>query len=165
MSFMQLHPNALAVQDALDAAGARAAGGAPSRVQILPDAVHTAVAAAAALGVAVAQIANSLIFDADGQPLLVLTSGAHRADPAKLRAITGAASIRRATPEFVRQHTGQPIGGVAPLGHPKPVRTLVDASLERYDELWAAGGVPQAVYPITYEELVRVTDGTPVQVA
>jgi prolyl-tRNA editing enzyme YbaK/EbsC (Cys-tRNA(Pro) deacylase) len=165
MSPMQLHPNSLAVQDALDAAGARAASGAPSRVRVLPDAVHTAVAAAAALGVEVAQIANSLIFDADGEPLLVLTSGAHRANPAKLQAITGAATVRRATPEFVRHHTGQPIGGVAPIGHPKPVRTLIDSTLERYDELWAAGGVPRAVYPITYAELVRVTDGTPAQVA
>jgi prolyl-tRNA editing enzyme YbaK/EbsC (Cys-tRNA(Pro) deacylase) len=165
MSSMQLHPNSLAVQDALDAAGAHAAGGTPSRVRVLPAAVHTAVAAAAALGVQVAQIANSLIFDADGEPLLVLTSGAHRADPAKLQAITGATAVRRATPDFVRHHTGQPIGGVAPLGHPKPLRTIVDSSLDRYDELWAAGGVPRAVYPITYAELIRVTDGTPAQVA
>jgi prolyl-tRNA editing enzyme YbaK/EbsC (Cys-tRNA(Pro) deacylase) len=162
---MPLHPNAQAVQDALDAAGARAADGRPAQVRILPDAVHTAVAAAAALGVEVGQIANSLIFDADGEPLLVLTSGAHRADTAKLRELIGAAAVRRAAPDFVRRHTGQVIGGVAPLGHPKPVRTVVDASLARYDELWAAGGVPQAVYPITYAELVRITDGTAAEVA
>jgi prolyl-tRNA editing enzyme YbaK/EbsC (Cys-tRNA(Pro) deacylase) len=162
---MPLHPNAQAVQDALDAAGARAADGTLSQVRVLPAAVHTAIAAAAALGVEVAQIANSLIFDADGEPLLVLTSGAHRADSAKLCELTGATRVRRATPEFVRQHTGQPIGGVAPVAHPKPVRTLIDASLAGYDELWAAGGVPQAVYPITYPELVRITDGTAAEVA
>jgi prolyl-tRNA editing enzyme YbaK/EbsC (Cys-tRNA(Pro) deacylase) len=160
-----LHPNVQTVQDALDAAGAQAAGRRASQVRILPAAVHTAVAAAAALGVEVGQIANSLVFDADGEPLLVLTSGAHRADTAKLAATAGVSRVRRATPEFVRRHTGQVIGGVAPLGHPKAVRTLVDESLERYDELWAAGGVPQAVFPITYAELVRVTDGTPTPVA
>lgn len=160
-----LHPNVQAVQDALDAAGAQASGRRSSQVQILPAAVYTAVAAAAALGVEVAQIANSLIFEADGEPLLVLTSGAHRADTAKLATAAGVSRVRRATPEFVRRHTGQAIGGVAPLGHPKAVRTIVDQSLERYDELWAAGGVPQAVFPITYAELVRVTDGTPAPVA
>ncbi len=162
---MQLHPNVQAVQDALDAAGARTAAGEPSRVVLLPDAVHTAAAAAAALGVEVGQIANSLIFDADGDPLLVLTSGAHRVDTAKVAAGIGVGRLRRATPEFVREHTGQPIGGVAPLGHPRPVRTLVDTALERYDVVWAAGGVPRAVFPTTCTELLRITSGTPAGVA
>jgi prolyl-tRNA editing enzyme YbaK/EbsC (Cys-tRNA(Pro) deacylase) len=160
MSDMQSHPNVVAVRDALEAAGART-----SEVVVLDEAVHTAVAAAEALGVEVGQIANSLIFDAEGEPLLVLTSGAHRVDTAKVAAGLGIAKLRRATPEFVREHTGQPIGGVAPIGHPKPVRTLVDVDLERYDVIWAAGGVPRAVFPITYAELVRVTAGTPVAVA
>ena len=77
---MQAHPNVIAVQDALDAAGARTADGAASQVIILDEAAHTAAAAAAALCIEVGQIANSLIFDADGEPLLVLTSGAHRVD-------------------------------------------------------------------------------------
>jgi prolyl-tRNA editing enzyme YbaK/EbsC (Cys-tRNA(Pro) deacylase) len=77
----------------------------------------------------------------------------------------GVAKLRRATPEFVRTHTGQAIGGVAPLGHPKPVRTLVDTALEQYPVIWAAGGVPRAVFPITFAELVRVTAGTPAEVA
>ena len=157
---MDSHPNVIAVRDALDAAGAGTA-----ELVILDEAVHTAPAAAAALGVEVGQIANSLIFDADGEPLLVLTSGAHRVDTAKVAARLGVARLRRATPEFVREHTGQPIGGVAPLGHPKPVRTLVDTALERYDVIWAAGGVPRAVFPITYAELLRVTAGTPAEVA
>ena len=100
-----------------------------ARLQVLPDAVTTAPAAAAALGIAVGQIANSLVFDADGAPLLVMTSGAHRVDTGKVAAIIGADRVRRATPEFVRAATGQAIGGVAPVGHPAPVRTLVDRAL------------------------------------
>ncbi|MGN9765115.1 YbaK/EbsC family protein [Micromonospora sp. SD12] len=162
---MQPHPNVRAVQDVLDAAGARDASGAPSVVRLLPDAVHTAAAAAESLGVGVGQIANSLVFDADGTPLLVLTSGAHRVDTAALAASIGVDRLRRATPEFVRAHTGQVIGGVAPVGHPHPLRTLVDTALGSYDEIWAAGGVPRAVFPTTYPELLRVTGGTPTPVA
>jgi prolyl-tRNA editing enzyme YbaK/EbsC (Cys-tRNA(Pro) deacylase) len=161
----QLHPNVQAVQEILTAAGARDAGGSPSRVRMLPDAVHTAAAAAAALAVQVGQIANSLIFDADGEPLLVLTSGAHRVDTDRVAVTIGAGRVRRASAEFVREHTGQPIGGVAPVGHPKPVRTLLDKALSGYDELWAAGGVPQAVFPTTYPELVRITGAEPADVA
>ena len=162
---MQQHPNVQAIQDALDAAGAVNAAGEPCRVLVLTEPVHTAAAAAAAIGVEVGQIANSLIFDADGEPLLVLTSGAHRVDTAKVAAGLGLSAVRRATADFVREHTGQVIGGVSPLGHPKPVRTLVDADLEQYAEIWAAGGIPQAVFPITYGELVRITDGTAAVVA
>ncbi|MBO3737248.1 YbaK/EbsC family protein [Actinoplanes flavus] len=157
---MHNHPNVIAVREALREAGADVAD-----IVILDEAVHTAAAAAAALDVTVGQIANSLIFDADGEPLLVLTSGAHRVDTAKVAASIGVAKLRRATPEFVREHTGQAIGGVAPLGHPKPVRTLVDVDLEGYPVIWAAGGVPRSVFPITYPELVRVTAGSPAEVA
>ena len=156
---MQPHPNVAAVRDALESAGAS------GNITMLPDAVHTAAAAAAALGVEVGQIANSLIFDADGDPLLVLTSGAHRVDTAKVAALVGAEAVRRATPEFVREHTGQAIGGVAPVGHPKPIRTLVDVALGAYPEVWAAGGIPPAVFPTTFDELVRLTAGTPAEVA
>jgi len=162
---MQLHPNAQAVQDALDAAGARTVTGEPARVVVLAEGVHTAAAAAAALGITVGQIANSLIFDAGGEPLLVLTSGAHRVDTARVAADLRVGGLRRATAEFVREHTRQPIGGVAPLGHPKALRTLVDKALAGYDVVWAAGGVPQAIFPTTYAELLRVTAGTPAEVA
>ena len=154
-----MHPSVRAVQDALESADAH------GQVRMLPDAVSTAAAAAAALGVEVGQIANSLIFEADGEPLLVLTSGAHRVDPGKVAALIGVSAVRRATPEFVREHTGQAIGGVAPLGHPTPVRTLVDAALGAFEEVWAAGGIPHAVFPTTYAELVRITAGTPAEVA
>jgi prolyl-tRNA editing enzyme YbaK/EbsC (Cys-tRNA(Pro) deacylase) len=133
-------------------------------VIVLDEAVHTAAAAADALEVEVGQIANSLVFDADGAPLLVLTSGAHRVDTAKVAAEFGIAALKQAPPEFVRQHTGQAIGGVAPVGHPKPIRTLVDTALEAYAVIWAAGGVPRAVFPTTYAELVRLTSGTPIDV-
>ncbi|WP_346539240.1 YbaK/EbsC family protein [Micromonospora sp. DPT] len=162
---MQPHPNVQAVQAALDGAGARDSAGAPSLVRLLPEAVHTAAAAAAALGVDVGAIANSLVFEADGEPLLVLTSGAHRVDTAELAARLGVTRLRRATPEFVREHTGQVIGGVAPVGHPRPLRTLVDTTLQEYAEIWAAGGVPQAVFPSTYPDLLRITAGTPAEVA
>jgi prolyl-tRNA editing enzyme YbaK/EbsC (Cys-tRNA(Pro) deacylase) len=154
-----MHPNVRHVHEALEAAGAH------GEIRVLPDAVSTAAAAAAALGVEVGQIANSLIFDADGKPLLVLTSGAHRVDTTKVAALVEAEMVRRATPEFVRQHTGQSIGGVAPVGHPAPVRTLVDKALEPYAEIWAAGGIPHAVFPTTFAELVRITAGTPAEVA
>jgi len=159
-----MHANVRTVQDALVAADAVDGAGEPSTVRMLPDAVSTAALAAAALDVQVGQIANSLIFDADGEPLLVLTSGAHRVDTAKVAATIGVAALKRATPDFVREHTGQSIGGVAPLGHVKPVRTLVDTALAQYDEIWAAGGIPHAVFPTTYAELVRVTGATPVDV-
>ena len=162
---MQLHPNAQAVQDALETSSAQNADGQPSLVRVLPDAVHTAVAAAAALDVQVGQIANSLIFEADGDPLLVLTSGAHRVDTAKVAGVVGAQQVRRASADFVRRNTGQVIGGVAPVGHPKQIRTLVDTALDDYEEVWAAGGIPQAVFPITYGELVRITSGCPAEVA
>lgn len=159
------HPNIRAVQDALDNAGARDASGAPCQVRVLDEEVPTAAAAAAALGVDVGQIVKSLIFEVDGEPLLVLTSGAHQVNTDRVAMTLGVPRVRRATLPFVREHTGQPIGGVAPLGHPKPIRTLVDIALAAYDEIWAAGGVPRAVFSTTYQELLRITGGTPTEVA
>jgi len=130
----------------------------------LPRPAPTAAAAASQLGCEVGAIANSLIFDADGKPLLVLTSGAHRADTGRLAAAVGASRVRRAEPEFVARHTGQVIGGVAPVGHPEPIRTLVDTWLAKYDQVWAAGGHAHTVFPTTFEELLRITGGTAVEV-
>lgn len=127
------------------------------RVVVLPDAVHTAALAAAAVGCEVGAIANSLLFDADGAPLLILTSGAHRVDTAKVAAELGVTRLRRATPEFVRQHTGQVIGGVSPIAHPEPVPTYIDPWLERHTEIWAAAGHPSAVFSTCYDELVALT--------
>jgi len=139
--------------------GLLAAAGLPGRVRILPSAAPTAQTAADQLGCAVGAIANSLVFaTGDGQPLLVMTSGAHRVDTAALSERIGT-SVERATAEFVRRHTSQPIGGVAPIGHPRPIRTIIDPDLAAFDELWAAGGIPHAVFPLTYVELVTLTSG------
>ncbi len=157
------HPAVTRVRVAL-----RDAGAAPTSIdglRILPDAVTTARAAAEAVGVEVGQIANSLVFDADSAPLLVLTSGAHRVDTDKVAALLGVDEVRRASKDFVREATGQVIGGVAPVGHPAPLRTLVDTALAEFDVVWAAGGVARAVFPTTFDELVRVTAGTPADVA
>jgi prolyl-tRNA editing enzyme YbaK/EbsC (Cys-tRNA(Pro) deacylase) len=152
------HPNVRTVTAVL------AAQGVTGQVVVLPDSAPTAAAAAAQLGCEVGAIANSLVFDADGAPVLVLTSGAHRVDTDRLARDLGVATVRRATAEFVRAHTGHPIGGVAPVGHPQPLRTLVDVWLARHDTVWAAAGHPHTVFPTTFDELVRLTDGTPAEV-
>src|ERR671929_1432066 len=162
---MENHPNVQAVRDALDAAGARTADGTAPEIVILDEAVHPAPAAAEALGVEVGQIANSLIFDADGEPLLVLTSGAHRVDTPKVAALVGAARVRRATPEFVLAATGQEVGGVGPVGHPAPLRTVVDVDLAAFPRLWAGGGDHSTMIALTYADLLRVTGGEEAAVA
>lgn len=136
------------------------AAGIEPRIVVLPDAAHTAALAAQALGVEVGAIANSLVFRCDDAPLLVMTSGAHRVDTAALAERLGRGRITRATPEQVREATGQAIGGVAPTGHPAPIDTIVDEALAAYPELWAAGGTPHTVFPLTFDQLVRLTAGT-----
>ncbi len=142
--------------------------GSTGQVRVLPDEVRTAAAAAAALGVPVGAIVNSLVFavgDEDSaEPLLVLTSGAHRVDEGTVAGLLGVPRLRRATPDFVRDSTGQAIGGVAPIGHPAPIGTLVDIELARYERVWAAAGHPSAVFPTSYEELLRLTAGTAAEV-
>ena len=160
------HPGIRKVAAALSEAGHHEAA---DGIRVLADAVRTAAAAAEAVGVPVGAIANSLVFAAVrggvAAPLLVLTSGAHRADTAKLAVLAGAESIERATPAFVREHTGQVIGGVSPVGHPAPIMTIVDVALERYEVVWAAAGHPHAVYPTTYAGLLELTGGTAAEVA
>jgi prolyl-tRNA editing enzyme YbaK/EbsC (Cys-tRNA(Pro) deacylase) len=140
------------------------AAGGGGRIVILPDSVHTAVLAADALGCQVGAIANSLLFDADGQPVLILTSGAHRVDTVATAERIGVPALKRAAPEFVRRHTGNVIGGVSPLGHPAPVPTWLDVSLRQYDEIWAAAGRPAAVFSTTYDELLAMTGAREVEV-
>ena len=142
-----------------------AALGVAGEVRELPDPAPTAATAAAQLGCDVGAIANSLVFDADGAPLLVLTSGAHRVNTAKVGAELGVGTLRRADPEFVFASTGQRIGGVAPVGHPRPITTLVDTALRDYDIVWAAAGHAHTVFPTSFGELVRITSGTPLDVS
>lgn len=153
-----LHPNAQKVQDALDAAGLE------TTVQRLSKETRTAAAAAAELGCVVGAIANSLVFMADGEPLLVMTSGAHRVDEAFLAAEQGIGELRSANAAEVRGATGQPIGGVAPLAHPAKLPALIDGSLAQYEEIWVGGGAPNSIFPLTYEQLLQITGGTVVAV-
>lgn len=132
----------------------------PGQVRELPEPAPSAATAAAQLGCEVGAIANSLVFSADGAPLLVMTSGAHRVDTSRVATLAGAASVTRADARSVRAWTGQPIGGVAPVGHPAPIRTLVDNWLSRYPVVWAAAGHPHAVFPTSFAELLRITSGT-----
>jgi prolyl-tRNA editing enzyme YbaK/EbsC (Cys-tRNA(Pro) deacylase) len=138
--------------------------GVKGEIRALPESARTAALAAAQVGCEVGAIANSLIFSADGGPLLVMTSGAHRVDTDRVARLVGAAAVDRADARSVREWTGQAIGGVAPVGHPRPIRTLVDTWLERYDQIWAAAGHPHTVFPTTYAELLRITNGTPAEV-
>lgn len=155
-----MHPNCVAIDAILESAGV------PGRVRVLPSAAPTAASAAEQLGVEVGAIANSLIFaTAEGEPLLVMTSGAHRVDTAKVAALAGTAALSRASADFVFDATGQRIGGVAPVGHPSPIRTIVDVDLAQYRTIWAAGGIPHAVFPMTYGELLELTGGEPAEVA
>ena len=141
------------------------AGGVAADVRRLDVPVPTAATAAEVLGCEVGAIANSLVFDADGAPLLVLASGAHRVDTAKVAALVGAERVRRATPQFVLAATGQEVGGVAPVGHPRPLRTVVDIDLAAHPLLWAGGGDHHTMFAATYEDLLRVTAGEAAAVA
>ncbi len=152
------HPTITRFRDELTRLGGR------GEVVILPDSVHTAALAAEALGCEVGAIANSLVFDADGQPVLILTSGAHRVDTEKVAADLGLGTLKRAKPEFVREHTGQVIGGVSPIAHPAPVPPYLDSWLEKYDVVWAAAGHPAAVFSTTYAELAAMTGAATIEV-
>ena len=153
-----MHPSAQHVTDRLRDLGAA------GQVTELPESARTAAIAAAQLACEVGAIANSLVFNADGEPLLIMTSGAHRVDTGWIAERHGFGSVRRADPEFVRSATGQAIGGVAPVGHPAPVRTLVDSALADYQVVWAAAGHPHTVFPTSYAELIAITGGTPADV-
>jgi prolyl-tRNA editing enzyme YbaK/EbsC (Cys-tRNA(Pro) deacylase) len=148
------------VQSALEAQGVQL------NVVELSQSTRTAAEAAAAIGCTVAQIAKSLVFRGTqtDQPVLVIASGTNRVDEHKVAALVGE-PITKADAAFVRTHTGFAIGGVAPVGHPQPLRTLLDQDLLQYDQLWAAAGTPHAVFPITPSELVQITNGDVIAVA
>jgi prolyl-tRNA editing enzyme YbaK/EbsC (Cys-tRNA(Pro) deacylase) len=154
-----VHPTVARVVGILTSAGWS------GEVRVLPDSARTAAEAATGLCCDVGAIASSLVFIADGEPLLVLTSGAHRVDTRAVAARLGVGAVERAPASLVREATGYAIGGVAPVGHPQPLRTLVDVDLSRHDVVWAAAGHPHAVFPTTYEELLRLTGGTSAEVA
>ena len=135
------------------------------RVRELPQSTRTAAEAAAALGCEVGAIASSLVFMADDAPLLVMTSGRHRVDLDRVADHVGAGSIAMATAKQVRDVTGQAIGGVAPVGHPAPLRTLVDEALRDYATVWVAAGTPRTIVPLTVDQLIALTGGQLLRVA
>lgn len=136
-----------------------AMAGVEPNIKMLDADAKTAVAAAAQLGCEVGAIANSLVFDCDGEPLLVMASGAHRVDTELLARVLAADAVKKAAPKFVLSATDQVIGGVAPTGHPSRLRTIVDETLSRYPIIWTAAGTADSVMSMTYDELLVLTEG------
>jgi prolyl-tRNA editing enzyme YbaK/EbsC (Cys-tRNA(Pro) deacylase) len=156
---VDVHANAQRVEAALRS------GGATGGIRELDDSARTAAEAAAALGVPIGAIVKSLVFAADGAAVLVLASGDHQVDTAKIATVLDVGAVKRADADLVRDATGFPIGGVAPVGHPRPLPTVVDRHLGSFEQLWAAAGTPHAVFPTTFDELVRLSGGTVADVA
>jgi prolyl-tRNA editing enzyme YbaK/EbsC (Cys-tRNA(Pro) deacylase) len=155
----ELPPSAQRVQQALRDAGSQA------RVIVLDVSTRTADDAAAAVGCDVGQIVKSLIFsDAQGAPVYVAVSGKNRLDE-QVFAQQTYIQLKRATPDFVRQHTGYAIGGVAPFGHVSAMPHFIDATLLEYPTIWAAGGTPNTMVELTGAELVALTAGVVVRVS
>jgi prolyl-tRNA editing enzyme YbaK/EbsC (Cys-tRNA(Pro) deacylase) len=121
----------------------------------LAESTRTAAEAALAVGCTVEQIVKSLVFRAGERPVLVLASGANFVDEEWLAALVGT-PIKRARADFVRQHTGYAIGGVAPVGHPQPIPTFVDEDLLQYEKVWAAAGGPFTVFACSPEFLATL---------
>lgn len=154
-----MHPTARRVADA----GRRA--GLELEIRQFPQGTRTADDAARAIGCQVGQIVKSLVFMADEQPVLALVSGADRIDTDRLASAVGAATTRRATGDEARSATGFAIGGVPPFGHVAALTVLVDPALLEHEVLWAAAGLPDAVFPIRPDDLVRVSGGRVAAVA
>lgn len=152
----ELHPSAQRVVDILKTLGVVG----PFREFSVP--TKTAADAAAALACEVGAIASTLVFMADNTPVVVLKSGTLRVDVEKVRQHLGAVSVRQASPTEVRAATSQSPGGVSPVGWPQPIPSLIDNSLARFEQLWAACGTPNAVFATTYEELRSLTSATPI---
>ena len=143
--------------------GEAEASGLDIEVQRYPDGTRTAADAAAAVGCKIDQIVKSLVFMADVRPILILCSGARRVDEEKLAEYIGT-EIRIAGASEVRAATGYAIGGTPPLGHTVPLKTVVDPHLMEFEEIWAAAGTPDSVFPIKPKELVKATSGAVVAV-
>jgi prolyl-tRNA editing enzyme YbaK/EbsC (Cys-tRNA(Pro) deacylase) len=134
-----------------------AASGVDVDVREFPQGTRTAQDAAAAIGCDVAQIVKSLLFVADGTPLLVLTSGANRVDEAALATALDVSELRKATADEVRSTTGYAIGGTPPFGHEQPLRVICDRHLTQHEEVWAAAGSASTVFPLAPATLLEVT--------
>jgi prolyl-tRNA editing enzyme YbaK/EbsC (Cys-tRNA(Pro) deacylase) len=155
---MPLKPAAQRVQDTLRTLGL------DSEVIEFAESTRTSAEAAAAVGCTVGQIAKSLVFTAGGRPVLAIASGANRVDTARLAAAAGGA-VARADADTVRSATGFAIGGVPPIGHASPLPIFIDRALLSFDRIFAAAGTPNAVFPVSPGDLVRITGGTVVDLA
>ena len=154
-----LSPSAQKVQRALSQAGVQL------QVVELPASTRTSAEAAQAVGCQVGQIAKSLVFKTSDtqRPILVIASGANRVDEAKVGARLGEA-IGKADADFVRSRTGFVIGGVPPVGHTEALKTFIDEDLLNYQQIWAAAGTPNAVFPLTPTDLIQITQGEVIKV-
>lgn len=136
--------------------GARA--GIEVRPRRFPEGTHTAADAARAIGCRLAQIVKTLVFvDGDGEPVVFFVSGANRLDPGKAAAAAGLAELRKADARATKERTGFSIGGIPPFGHDHAIPMYVDEDLLVYDEVWAAAGLPDAVFPISPQDLQRAS--------
>ncbi|MFP1629533.1 YbaK/EbsC family protein [Streptomyces sp. 5K101] len=133
-------------------------------VRRFPDATRTAAQAAEAVGCDVSEIVKSLIFEADGRPVLVLMDGSSRVDVERVRTELGAESVRRANADLVRETTGYAIGGVPPFGHRTRTQVLADRGLLDHAVVWAAAGTPHTVFPLDPKTLIAHAGGTIVDV-
>lgn len=141
-----------------------AQAGMTERVRILSETARTAEEAASALGTALGSIVKSLMFTVDGAPVMALVAGDRRCCTEALpQAVGSSAPAERAPARLVRDVTGFAIGGVAPVGHLQPLPVLIDASLQRFDRLYAAAGHTHCVFGLTWDELLSLTGGTVVQ--
>lgn len=138
--------------------------GVSAEIHEFPEGTKTAAEAARAVGCAISQIVKSLVFMADGEAVLALTSGQNRVDSAALARLMEVRSVRQATPEEAREATGFAIGGTPPFGHPHTLRVFVDRDLLAHEVVWAAAGTPRAVFAITPRELLAASGGTPADI-
>jgi len=154
-----LHPSAYKVQQAVLDLGFN------FRIVEFSETTRTSADAAAAIGCTVGQIAKTLVFQTvDSQkPILIIASGSNRVNEKTIQTILGE-PIKKANAEFVRAATGFAIGGIPPVGHPSPITTLIDQDLLTYSEIWAAAGTPNAVFPLTPEELIKMTGGSVISI-
>ena len=151
---MALSPSSQRVAEAARAAGLEI------EVREFPEGTRTAEDAARAIGVSVGQIVKSLVFTADGHPVLCVVSGLNRVDGARLAVLTGASQVRRAGADEVERATGFAIGGVPPLGHAHPLPVYCDRDLLAFDTVWAAAGTPRAVFSVRPKPLVEACGAT-----
>lgn len=153
-----LHPSALRVAQALEARNVL------GPVHQFAASTKTAADAAAALDCEVGAIASCLVFVHDAEPIVIIKSGAFRVDTARFLDVAGGSSLRQATPDEVREATGQPIGGVSPVNWPGPLKVYIDDHLARFERIWSACGTPNAVFATSFRELSRLTGATSITI-